>query len=141
MAFPEARILRVNLANGQIGKEIFSAEQYRLYPGGSALAAYFLLKEMEKGARFETIRRFGTLGVSALLALGALFVLLRIVSRLRATASAAPAAVAVEEGAGFTIGRKGKDVQTARVERQLRQIASQPPDVVAGVVRAWLREP
>jgi aldehyde:ferredoxin oxidoreductase len=49
MAFPEARILRVNLANGQIGKEIFPAEQYRLYPGGSALAAYFLLKEMNKG--------------------------------------------------------------------------------------------
>jgi aldehyde:ferredoxin oxidoreductase len=49
MGFPEAQILRVNLANGQITKEVFPAEQHRLYPGGSALAAYFLLKEMKRG--------------------------------------------------------------------------------------------
>jgi aldehyde:ferredoxin oxidoreductase len=40
------KILRVNLTTGSIQTELLSEEFYRLYPGGKALAGYFLLKEM-----------------------------------------------------------------------------------------------
>ncbi len=38
-------ILRVNLTTGAIGKQKFSEDFYRMYLGGSAFGAYFLLKE------------------------------------------------------------------------------------------------
>jgi len=40
------KILRVNLSTGSIEVESLSEEFYRLYPGGKALAGYFLLTEM-----------------------------------------------------------------------------------------------
>jgi aldehyde:ferredoxin oxidoreductase len=40
------KILRVNLTTGAIAEEILSEDFYRLYPGGKALAGYYLLNEM-----------------------------------------------------------------------------------------------
>jgi aldehyde:ferredoxin oxidoreductase len=41
------KILRVNLSNAEMKIEELSEEFYRLYPGGKALAGYYLLKEMQ----------------------------------------------------------------------------------------------
>ena len=43
------KILRVDLTRGTIETQHFDEEFYRLYPGGKALAAYFLLRELPKG--------------------------------------------------------------------------------------------
>jgi aldehyde:ferredoxin oxidoreductase len=43
------KILRVDLTRGEIRVEQIDEAFYRLYPGGKALAAYFLLKEVEPG--------------------------------------------------------------------------------------------
>lgn len=40
------KILRVNLTTGGIAEEILPVDFYRLYPGGKALAGYFLLNEI-----------------------------------------------------------------------------------------------
>ena len=40
------KILRVNLTTGELAGEQLTEDFYRLYPGGKALAGYFLLKEM-----------------------------------------------------------------------------------------------
>jgi aldehyde:ferredoxin oxidoreductase len=40
------KILRVNLTTGKLAVEELSEDFYRLYPGGKALAGYFLLNEM-----------------------------------------------------------------------------------------------
>ncbi len=40
------KILRVDLTSGSLDVEEFPESLYRLYPGGKALAGYFLLKEM-----------------------------------------------------------------------------------------------
>jgi aldehyde:ferredoxin oxidoreductase len=45
--FPEAKILDVNLTEGKITTRTLDSETYRLYPGGSALALYLLLQEMD----------------------------------------------------------------------------------------------
>ncbi|MFH1144401.1 MAG: flagellar basal-body MS-ring/collar protein FliF [Candidatus Eisenbacteria bacterium] len=101
-----------------------------------------VMQELEKGERVEMIQKFGGLGVSVVLALGALALLWRVLAKARAGAPAgAGTAAQLEEGLGFQIGRSQKDQRTVRVERQLRRIADQPPEVVAGVVRAWLQEP
>jgi aldehyde:ferredoxin oxidoreductase len=42
----ELKILRVDLSTGSIKTETLSEEFYRQYPGGKALAGYYLLKEM-----------------------------------------------------------------------------------------------
>jgi len=42
----EFKVLRVNLTTGDIRTEKLAEDFYRLYPGGKALAGYFLLKEM-----------------------------------------------------------------------------------------------
>jgi aldehyde:ferredoxin oxidoreductase len=43
------KILRVDLTRAAVGVEDFGEELYRLYPGGKALAAYFLLRELPAG--------------------------------------------------------------------------------------------
>jgi len=43
------KILRVDLTRGTIQVEKFDEQFYRLYPGGKALAAYFLLRELPPG--------------------------------------------------------------------------------------------
>lgn len=45
-SFPEARILDVDLTKEEVTAKKLSSEIYRLYPGGSALALYLILKEM-----------------------------------------------------------------------------------------------
>ena len=49
MLFPEAKILDVNLADGRVLTRTLDSETYRLYPGGSALALYLILSEMDPG--------------------------------------------------------------------------------------------
>ncbi len=46
-SFPEAKILDINLSNGTVVTETLDAETYRLYPGGSALGMYLMLREMK----------------------------------------------------------------------------------------------
>ena len=43
------KILRVNLTKASVEIEHLPESFYRLYPGGKALAGYFLLKEMQSG--------------------------------------------------------------------------------------------
>ena len=43
------KLLRVDLTRGAIRIEEFDEAFYRLYPGGKALAAYLLLREIEPG--------------------------------------------------------------------------------------------
>ncbi len=45
--FPDATILDIDLTNKQISKKTLSGDVYRLYPGGSALGVYLMLKEMK----------------------------------------------------------------------------------------------
>lgn len=45
----QARILRVDLSSGRVGVETLDARTCRLYPGGKALAAYLLLRELPPG--------------------------------------------------------------------------------------------
>ncbi len=47
MNFPNANILEVDLTKGTIKKIILDGETHRLYPGGSALGTYILLKELK----------------------------------------------------------------------------------------------
>ncbi len=47
MNFPSANILEVNLTEGSIEKKVLDGETHRLYPGGSALGTYILLKELK----------------------------------------------------------------------------------------------
>jgi aldehyde:ferredoxin oxidoreductase len=43
------KLARANLTTGSIRVEQFDEESYRHYPGGKALAAYLLLKEIQPG--------------------------------------------------------------------------------------------
>lgn len=45
--FPDARILDVDLSSGELKTVIIPGETYRLYPGGSALALYLIMREMD----------------------------------------------------------------------------------------------
>ncbi|MHA1729528.1 MAG: aldehyde ferredoxin oxidoreductase family protein [Promethearchaeota archaeon] len=47
--FPEAKILDIDLTSKKIIKKSLDSNTYRMYPGGSALATYLLLKEMKPG--------------------------------------------------------------------------------------------
>lgn len=47
--FPDARILEVDLSNRSVTTKVLPGETYRLYPGGSALGVYLLLKGMKPG--------------------------------------------------------------------------------------------
>lgn len=49
MLFPNAKILKVDLSSGKINTEIVDGDIYRLYPGGSALGVYLLLKHITPG--------------------------------------------------------------------------------------------
>jgi len=45
--FPDAKILDVNLTTGKLETVLIPGETYRLYPGGSALALYLIMREMD----------------------------------------------------------------------------------------------
>ena len=45
----QGKILRVNLTTNELKTEVLEEHIYRKYIGGSALASYFLLKELKKG--------------------------------------------------------------------------------------------
>jgi len=47
--FPEAHILNVDLTRNKVSEELLSAEIFRLYPGGSALALYLILHKIKTG--------------------------------------------------------------------------------------------
>ena len=64
--FPEARVLNVDLTNGNINTQIIPGETYRLYPGGSALGLYLILKEMEAGVEPLAPENMLVFSVSAL---------------------------------------------------------------------------
>ena len=50
MAFGSTgKLLRVNLTSGDVQIEQLPESFYRLYPGGKAMAGYFLLKELSPG--------------------------------------------------------------------------------------------
>jgi flagellar biosynthesis/type III secretory pathway M-ring protein FliF/YscJ len=87
------------------------------------------------------MREMGGLGVSAVVGLGALFLLWRLIGRARAGLAQAQQAVREESESdlgGALVPRKGAEVQ--RVERKLRQVSQESPEAIARVVRAWLAE-
>lgn len=45
--FPDAKVLEVDLSKGTIKSQVLPGEIYRLYPGGSALGTYLLLRTMK----------------------------------------------------------------------------------------------
>ena len=47
--FPNAKILDIDLSNQKIITKTIPGDIYRLYPGGSALGVYLILKEMKAG--------------------------------------------------------------------------------------------
>lgn len=47
--FPDARVLEVDLSSKKTSIRIIPGDTYRLYPGGSALGVYLLLKDMKAG--------------------------------------------------------------------------------------------
>jgi aldehyde:ferredoxin oxidoreductase len=47
--FPDAVVLNVDLGRGTVRREIIPGRDYRLYPGGSALAVRLLLEKMNPG--------------------------------------------------------------------------------------------
>lgn len=49
LAFPDAKILDVDLTRGVVTRRTIPGEIYRLYPGGSALGLYLILQEIEPG--------------------------------------------------------------------------------------------
>jgi aldehyde:ferredoxin oxidoreductase len=47
--FPEAKIADIDLTTGKIEIQTLPSNVYRLYPGGSALGMYFLLRDLKPG--------------------------------------------------------------------------------------------
>ena len=47
--FPECKLLDINLSTQEITKKTLDSDTYQMYPGGTALATYLLLKEMKSG--------------------------------------------------------------------------------------------
>lgn len=64
--FPDAKVLHVNLSSGTIKKDILPGEIYRLYPGGSALGLYLLLKDIKVGVEPLSPENILVFSVSAL---------------------------------------------------------------------------
>ncbi len=65
--FPDAKILEVNLTTGEIKKTVLPAEQYQLYPGGSILGTYLVVKNVPKGIdplSEENVLAFTTSGLT-----------------------------------------------------------------------------
>ena len=52
-----AKVLRVDLSSRSFEVEELSEEFYRLYPGGKALAGYYLLNEMPAGEPLASVKR------------------------------------------------------------------------------------
>ncbi len=101
------------------------------------------LKEMEEQQRLLMIEHVGGVAGYVLLAVGALLVLWRIVQKLKIETVAAEAQAAGEEVDEVEIPEtflKSKDIRTLRIERKLEEISKQPPEQIARVIRAWLRE-
>ncbi len=101
------------------------------------------LQEMEKTHRWETIQRVGTTAGTAILALGALGLLWRLFTRGSALARRPSTRAPLGEGEALTGATYAvtRDLQASHLDRRLRDISQQSPEVTARVIRAWLREP
>ncbi len=98
------------------------------------------VQEMEKTQRLDMIQKFGGIAVSLLLAAGALFILWRFVKRaggIGPIGDRGPLAL-VEEEEEETI--QAKDVRAAKLEKRLQKIAGDPPENIARIIRAWVKE-
>jgi flagellar M-ring protein FliF len=96
---------------------------------------------LEQSQRFDKLREIGGIALPALLALGGLFLLWRMVSRVKlgmAQAREEGAAGGEPELTSALVPRKGADAQ--RMEKRLMQVSGESPEAVARVVRAWLAE-
>lgn len=96
---------------------------------------------LEQSQKMERMREYGSIGVTAVLGLGALLLLWRLVGRARVGLAQAQTAVRQEAEAGpgtALVPRRGEDAQSA--ERRLRQVTQESPEAIARVVRAWLTE-
>jgi flagellar M-ring protein FliF len=96
---------------------------------------------LEESQRFERMREIGSVAISMLLGLGALFLLWRMISRARVGITRAREAYLQENQAeliGPAVSQKG--TESVRIEKRLQQISQEPPEAIARVVRAWLTE-
>jgi len=96
---------------------------------------------LEQGQRAERMRDIGGIALSAVIGLGALFLLWRMVGRARAGLAQAQQSLRLDAGveAGQALlPRKGGEAVLA--ERRLRQASQESPEAVARVVRTWLAE-
>ncbi len=99
------------------------------------------VKEMQKVHQLEMIQKIGTVAVSLLLAVGALFILWKLLGR-----AVAPAVGGRDASAARLIDdeededKPSKDIEQFRMERKLRDIAEQPPEDIARILRAWMQE-
>ncbi len=69
--FPVARVLEVDLSRGTVSTSVLLSETYRLYPGGSALAAYLIARELKPRVDALSPDNMLVFAVSPLTGLGA----------------------------------------------------------------------
>jgi flagellar M-ring protein FliF len=96
---------------------------------------------LEKTQGFDKLRDIAGTALPALIGLGALALLWRMVSRARAGLAIAQAGALTEgesEPAHALLPRKGEEA--LRMEKRLRQVSQESPETIARVVRAWLTE-
>ena len=99
------------------------------------------VKEMEKVHQLEMIQKIGTVAVSLLLAGGALFILWKLLGRVAAPAAGGRAASTTRLIDDEDDDEKPeRNIERMRMERKLKDIAEQPPEDIARVIRAWMQE-
>jgi flagellar M-ring protein FliF len=96
---------------------------------------------LEKTQGFDKLREIAGTALPALIGLGALGLLWRMVSRARSGFALAQTAALTEgelEPTRALLPRKGEEA--LRMEKRLRQVSQESPETIARVVRAWLTE-
>jgi flagellar M-ring protein FliF len=96
---------------------------------------------LEQTQRFDKLRDIAGTALPALIGLGALALLWRMVSRARAGFALAQTRALTEgesEPTRALLPRKGEEA--LRMEKRLRQVSQESPETIARVVRAWLTE-
>ncbi len=100
------------------------------------------IEEMEQTHLVDMIQRFGGLAVTVLLAGGLLFILWRLMFR-RAPVPAETGAVTEqeEEEVAEEVAQKVRDKREMRLMKKVEEISRQhPPEDIARIIRAWMRE-
>jgi flagellar M-ring protein FliF len=101
------------------------------------------VKDLENAQRLEMIQKIGGVAASLLLAVGALLILWRLLKRASVGGEAdakADLSLIEEEESEAVARRAAQDAQTLRLEKRVQEIARDPADEIARIVRAWMKE-